>query len=166
MEQHEAMEMALWNYIDNLCSDAERQHVEQMLAEDTQWQEHYHELLEIHQSITGMEAEMPPMRFSKNVMEAIATTHIAPATHKYVNVRIINAIAIFFIAGLLAMLGYAFANARPDDSSTIPHFKAPDWHFNLHFDSSSVTILIAVNVILGLVLLDKMLHKKRKQQTS
>ena len=97
----EGMETRLWDYIDGLSSNEEKTVIEQLLEDNREWKEKYHELLDVHQLMQSSELEHPSMRFSKNVMEEISRLHIAPAAKTYINKNIIRGIVIFFVTTML-----------------------------------------------------------------
>src|SRR5262249_24087542 len=90
MNTEQPMEDRLWEYIDGLCSPAEKTIIDELLATNREWQLKHRELLNIHQLLNSSELEAPSMRFTKNVMELIALLHVAPATKTYVNKNIIK----------------------------------------------------------------------------
>src|ERR1700761_5730669 len=71
-DPQQMMEERLWDYIDGLSSTAERSAIEEMIASNIEWQRKYRELLDLNQMMNSSELEAPSMRFTKNVMEAIA----------------------------------------------------------------------------------------------
>src|ERR1700748_2764253 len=89
MTTQEEMEQRLWDFIDGLDTAAERSFIAKLLADTKPWQSKYQELLNIHQSLTASDLEVPSMRFGKNVMEEIARHQIAPASKSYINKYII-----------------------------------------------------------------------------
>src|SRR6476646_2113647 len=104
------IEQRLWNYIDNTCDAEERRMIEEFLQNDDSWKKKYQELLYVNKLMhESIELEEPSMRFAKNVMEEIAQSHIAPATKTYINKRIINGIAAFFIIVIGCLLIYGFS---------------------------------------------------------
>jgi hypothetical protein len=158
------IEQQLWSYIDGFSSAEEKTAVEKLIASNLDWKNKYHELLEVHQLMSSSDLEQPSMRFTKNVMEEIAKFHIAPATKNYINKKIIWGIAAFFITIIAGFLIYAFAqvdwnfqdNSKPLlDLSTINMSKI--------FNNNFVNGFMMVNVLLGLVLLDRVLANKRKK---
>jgi len=164
MNQQENIEQRLWSYIDGFSSKEDKTAIEKMIASNPGWRNKYHELLEVHRLMSTSELEQPSMRFTKNVMEEIAKLHIAPATKNYINKKIIWGIAAFFITVIAGFLIYAFAqvdwnfqdNAKPLlDLSTIDMSKI--------FNNNFVNGFMMVNVLLGLVLLDRVLASKRKK---
>jgi len=161
MEQMEELEMQLWEYIDGTCSGADSQRIAVLIASDEEWRHKYNELYAIHSAIaTSAELEHPPMRFTKNVMESVAATHIAPATKKYINKSIIRGIAAFFIITIASLLGYALANTNWSGGAGT--FTIPKFNLGNLFNSSFFNIAIAINIVLALVLADKILRKKQR----
>jgi len=154
----------LWEYIDGLGAADERLTIEKLLATDQQWKEKYHELLELHQLVHSSGLEEPSMRFTKNVMEEIAKYQIAPATKAYINTKVIWGIGIFFIALIVGFLAYGFGqinwasqsdNKLPVDVSKID--------FSRFFSNTYINVFMMINVVLGLMLLDRFLASKRKK---
>jgi|SRR5215204_4355576 len=164
MNQEQNIEQQLWAYIDGISSSEERTSIEKMLQSNLEWKNKYHELMEIHQLVNAAELEHPSMRFTKNVMEKIAQYHIAPATKDYINKKIIWGIATFFITLIAGFLVYGFAqidwNAEGDSTLSV-NFSEVD--YSKIFNNNFVNGFMMVNVLLGLVLLDRVLANKRKK---
>src|SRR3954451_12826938 len=117
------IELRLWNYIENVCDAEERKVIEGLLQNNEEWKKKYQELQQINQlMLESIELEEPSMRFAKNVMEKIAQSHIAPATKTYVNKKIINGIAAFFIIVIGGLLIYGFSqiNLSATGNNTLP----------------------------------------------
>ena len=161
--KQEEIEMQLWEYIDGICNEADRQRISLHMAEDAAWKEKFEELSAFNSSITdNLELEQPSLRFTKNVMEAVAATRIAPATKKYINPAIIRGIAAFFIIIITAIMGYAFATAKwSTGTSLFTDFPLKKIDLSSLLNSAYINIFIMVNIVLGLVLLDSILSKKR-----
>lgn len=164
MNQQQHIEEQLWSYIDGFSSEEERSSIEKLLQNNVEWKNKYHELLDAHQLIKSAELEQPSMRFTKNVMEQIAKYQIAPATKTYINKRIIWSIGAFFITMIVGFLIYGFGQINwnvsgdtklPVDLSKIDYSKI--------FKNSYVNIFMMINVLIGLVLLDRVLANKRKK---
>ncbi|HEY4208714.1 MAG TPA: hypothetical protein VGM31_17930 [Puia sp.] len=176
MDTHIQMEERLWDYIDGLGSPEERSAVQTLIAENIEWQRKHKELLNVHLMMTDSELDEPSMRFTKNVMEEIARHHVAPATKTYINKNIIRGIGAFFLTLITGFLVYCLAQFRwtaPQDSSRIiPRYnigldeemKKFDW--SKVFNSAYTNIFMLVLVILGLVLLDMYLQRKKQQRES
>ncbi len=98
METNEEIEMILWEYMDGTCRPADMQRISILVERDELWKQKYTELSAFQKSIAdSLQLEQPSMRFTKNVMDAVATVKIAPATKQYINKSIIRGIAAFFI---------------------------------------------------------------------
>jgi hypothetical protein len=181
MNSQQQMDERLWDFIDGLSSPGERSAIEGLIAANREWTIKYHELLELHQTMVSAELEEPSLRFSKNVMEEIARYHVAPATKSYINKNIIRAIGAFFlvtIAGLLVYcLGHWFgANQGVEEggiTGTSADMIAKYGHVIQHrvdsfnwsgiFNNTYVNIFVVVNMILGLMLLDMYMTRRRRQ---
>jgi len=163
------IEDRLWDYIDGNSNAEEKSFVEQLIATQEAWRNKYHELLELHQVInTSLELDEPSMRFSQNVMEEIAKYQITPATKTYINKKIINGIGIFFLAMIIGMLIYGlgqinWADTSGTSSDLITKYNPGKIDFSKFFNNTYTTIFMMVNVVMGLMLLDMYLGKKRKQ---
>jgi hypothetical protein len=164
MNTQQNLEERLWDYMDGLSAPTEKSIIDRLLETDAEWQAKYAELLEIRDMISASELEQPSLRFTKDVMEEIARLHIAPATTKYINKRIVWGIGIFFITVLVAFLVYGFGQvewstqgdtALPIDFSKVDYSKI--------FNNTFVNIFMMINIVLGLFLLDRYLAGKRKK---
>ncbi|MBS1599857.1 MAG: hypothetical protein JST75_16645 [Bacteroidetes bacterium] len=164
MNEQENMEARLWEYIDGLTTEAEKSAIEKLIETNLEWQRTYRELLEAHKLITSTELESPSMRFTKNVMEDIAKYHVAPATSSYINKKIIWGVAAFFIVMIVGFVIYSFGQltwANSSSSSIIsPKLEKLNW--GKFLNNSYTNIFVMINVILGLMLLDMYLTRKKK----
>jgi len=164
MNQEQNIEQQLWSYIDGHSSSEERSSIDKLLQSNLEWKNKYNELQELHQLMNAAELEQPSLRFTKNVMEKIAQYHIAPATKNYINKRIIWGIATFFITLITGFLIYGFAqidwNAKSDSKLPV---NLSQVDFSKIFNNNFVNGFMMVNVLLGLVLLDRILANKRKK---
>jgi len=167
MSQEQYIEQQLWAYIDGIYTNEERSVVEKLLQNNFEWKNKYHELLEVNNLIRSSELEQPSMRFTKNVMEKIAQYHIAPATKNYINKKIIWGIAAFFITLIAVFVVYGFAQVdwTSADNSDIPidFSKLSQVDYSKIFSNNFVNVFMMVNVLLVLVLLDRVLANKRKK---
>ena len=166
MNQEQNIEQQLWAYIDGVSSREERTAVEGLLQSNLEWKNKYHELMEIHQLMNTAELEHPSMRFTKNVMEKIAQYHIAPATKNYINKKIIWGIAGFFFTLIAVFLIYGFSQVEwtsgTDSKYSIDLSRLSEVDYSKIFNNNFVNGFMMVNVLLGLVLLDRVLANKRK----
>ena len=159
------IESRLWDFIDGLSDSSEQSSIKKLIAENTEWKAKYHELLELHQMIHSTELEQPSMRFTKNVMEEIAKYHIAPAAKEYINKKVIWGLAGFFITLVVGFLVYGFSQV--DWSTGSPgkglgiDFTQVD--YSKMFNNDYVNYFMMLNVVLGLILLDRFLSSKKKK---
>jgi hypothetical protein len=173
MNTQQNMEERLWDYIDGTCSPEEKSSMEKLVESNVEWRAKYKELLEVHQLMANhIELDEPSMRFTQNVMENISKYQIAPAAKSYINKRVIWGIGTFFLLSILGFLVYGFFqinwNTTGGSSNLINGINQNLDSFNKvdigkFFNSTSTTLFMMVNVVLGLVLLDMFLTKKKRQ---
>jgi hypothetical protein len=166
MDTQQNIEERLWDYIDGNCSEQEKSFIQQLVESNLQWRAKYTELLEVHQLMqNSLELDEPSLRFRQNVMEEISKHQIAPATKSYINKNIIRGIGAFFIIMLLGFIISGFAQVNWNDNSSgfnLPlDFAKLDW--NKFFNNTYTNIFMMVNIVLGLMLLDMYLGKKKKE---
>ena len=168
MNKHQNIEERLWDYIDGNSNEAEMSFIKQLIQSNDEWKLKYAELLEVHQMMhTHIELDEPSMRFRQNVMEAIAVNLIAPATKSYINKKIIWGIGFFFITMILGLIIYGFSQINWETTNTNSRFKVDfnkvDW--SLFFNNTYTNLFLMINVVLGLMLLDMYLSKKKVEKT-
>jgi len=160
------MEARLWDYIDGNSNTEEHSIVEKLIASNLEWKVKYKELLEVHQLVSGhLELDEPSLRFSRNVMEEIGKYHIAPAAKTYINKKIIWGIGIFFLTTITGVLIYGLGQvdwSSGNSNSSLP-FKVPNIEWSKFFNNTYTNIFLMVNTVLGLMMLDMYLGKKKKQ---
>lgn len=163
MNTEHNMEERLWEYIDGTCSPSEKSVIGQLLDADRSWKEKYRELLEVHQLIHSSELEEPSMRFTRNVMEEISRLQIAPAAKTYINKKVIWGIAGFMITLMVAFLVYGFAQvdwSAAGEGNNLVNLDKVD--FSRFFNNTWMNFFMMVNVVLGLMLLDRYLSNKKQ----
>jgi anti-sigma factor RsiW len=161
----ENIEEALWEYIDGISSSEERTAIEALLQKNMEWKSKYQELLQVHQLLHSTELDHPSMRFTQNVMEEITRHHVAPATSTYLNKNVIYGIGAFFLLMILGLLVYGMAQmdwsaAGPAQDLPIDFSKVA---WSRLWNNAYTNIFMMVNVVLGLMLLDKYLARKKQQ---
>jgi hypothetical protein len=164
MNTQQNMEERLWDYIDGICNPGEKSVIDQLLESNREWKKKYGELLEVHQLIHSTGLEEPSLRFTKNVMEEISKYQISPAAKTYINKKIIWGIAAFMITIIVAFLIYGIAQvdwSAGGESTTLIDFSKID--LAKFFSNTWMNFFMMVNVVLGLMLLDRYLNSKRKQ---
>jgi hypothetical protein len=176
MHTEQPIEDRLWDYIDGLSSPGERSMIEDLLARNQEWQEKYRELLQVHQLLNVSELEAPSMRFTRNVMEEIARNHVAPATRTYINKNVIRGIGAFFLTLILGFFCYALSGIRwgkasgnaspgwmPDNSSLGMDKLKVD--VSPAFNATYISLFMLISVVMGFVLLDMYLQRRKRQST-
>lgn len=168
MNTQPSIEERLWDYIDGLSLPEEKSAIEQLIESHIEWRNKYRELLDVHELMSkNLELDEPSMRFTQNVMEDIAKFHIAPAAQSYINKRVIWGIFSFFILMIVGFLIYVFGSLTWNSSSNQPlpfHMNSlTNFDFSKLFNNTYTSIFLMINAVLGLVLLDMYLGKKKKQ---
>jgi len=153
----------LWEFIDGQSSMEEKSAIENLIETNKQWKEKYHELLELHQLVQSSTLEEPSLRFTKNVMEEIAKYQIAPAAKAYINNKIIWGIGIFFITLIIGFLIYGFGQVDWNANDNTLPIDISKVNYGKFFNNTYVNVFMMINVVLGLMLLDRYLPAKRKK---
>jgi hypothetical protein len=177
MNTEQTIEDRLWDYIDGISNPAERSAIDELLAANFEWRQKYRELLNVHQLLNTSELEAPSMRFTKNVMEEIARHHVAPATKTYINKNIIRGIGAFFLTMIVGFVTYVLAQfnwfaAGAGSSKILP--TSPNLNLerlnNLNvskaFNSTYITVFMLILVVMGFMLLDMYLQRKKEKQST
>lgn len=157
LSKEQTIETVLWNYLDGRMSGEEKIQVEDMLQNNVTWQACYKELVKLNQVINaGLEPDEPPMYLTKNVMEKISALKIAPAAKNYIDKKIINGIATFFITVIAGFLIYSFLQINwPGTGSTWFQFDLGKLNLAMYLSRQVLNVLLMLNVMIGLILLDK-----------
>jgi hypothetical protein len=178
MNTEQPMEDRLWDYIDGLCSPAEKSAIEDLLATNREWQNKHRELLNLQQLLINSELEAPSLRFTKNVMEGIARYQVAPATKSYVNKNVIRGIGAFFLTMIVGVLAYFTAQFKwttspasdSGDSLNLPSVEKLGLgrldNVSKAFNGTYITLFMLIAVVLGFMLLDMYLQQKKQSRSS
>lgn len=161
---HDDIDARLWEYIDGAGTAEERSVIDKLIAADLEWKQKYQQLLDTQQLLKSAELEEPSMRFTKNIMEEISRYHIAPATKNYINKKIIWGIGAFFITIIVVFTVYMLSQldwSSSGSNSALP-VDIPRIDFSKMFNNTIVNIFMMLNVVLGLMFLDRYLDNKRK----
>ena len=165
MDIQPTIEERLWDFIDGTCNAEEKTFIEQLIATNAEWKAKYKELLEVNQLMGHIDLEQPSMRFTQNVMEEIGKFQIAPAAQSYINKRVIWGIGTFFLLSIVGFLIYGFGqidwSSTSGGSKMSIDFSKVD--FSVFFNNTYTNVFMMLNVVLGLVMLDMYLSKKKKQ---
>lgn len=159
-QQFEGMEIQLWEYLDGICSEADRQCIAQLISSNEVWKKKYAELKALQDELVSMETEHPSMRFTANVMDNIAGAKVAGKTTRYLNNWVVKGIAAFFLIILGSVIMYSIV-AVDWTSSNIGTFS-----LGKLVDDDMMKVVMFINVILALMLLDKVLNRQRAEKAS
>ncbi|HEY0434593.1 MAG TPA: hypothetical protein VGC95_12005 [Chitinophagaceae bacterium] len=160
------LEPRLWEYIDGLGSAEERAAIEIAIHSRPAWKTKYDELMEIHQLVQTSALDEPSLRFTKNVMEEIAKYKIAPATKSYIDQKVVWGLGIFFVAMIVGFLIYGFGQADWTSTQQIEGVipaEVTKFDFTKFFNNAWVNVFLMINVVLGLMLLDRYLDARKKK---
>ena len=171
MNTQSSIEERLWDYIDGHSLPEDKSAIEQLIDSNIEWRHKYHELLEVHQLMTNnLELDEPSMRFTQNIMEAIGKEHIAPAAKSYINKRIIWGIAGFFMISIICLLIVGITQVNWSDGSgtgnssiNLNKINFDKIDVSKFFNSTYTSIFMMINVVLGLMLLDMYLHRRKTE---
>lgn len=163
----EERDFLLWRFFHKDLTPQELMLVQEQLASNIDWQNAFVQIQRDEQQFSLLETEMPSLRFSKNVLEAIATKTIAQPTKSYVNTKLIKAIGFGFIALVTVFLIVAISQVKWTSGSGQAHeltsVKLPSVHINWGFASSNSWLYgcFAIVMVCGFVLVDRLLASKR-----
>lgn len=161
----EQIDIQLWNYMDGLSSNEERSSIERLLQENAEWKNRYSELLALQDMLQASTLEEPSIRFTKNVMEAIAQESIAPSISKYINQRVIWGIGIFLLLLITGSVLYCISQVSwSGSSSTIiqtDKLNLDKVDFSQVFNNNLINAFLLINIILGLFFFDRLLSSRR-----
>ena len=162
------IEEKLWSYIDGTTSGEEHEFIHKLVQTNSEWKTKYAELMEVHEIMkANIDLEHPSLRFTQNVMEEISRLYITPATRNYINKNVIWGIGIFFLTTILGLIAYTLGQidwSAPSGSGNIPEFNMRTVNWGSMFNSTYVNVFIMVNIVLGLMLLDMYLTKKKNER--
>jgi hypothetical protein len=161
MSTQQHMEDRLWDYIDGTCTAEEKLFIEQLIASNLEWKVKYRELLDVHTLMSDhLELDEPSMRFTQNVMEEIGKYQIAPAAKTYINKNIIRGIGAFFLCTIIGFLVYTLVQFNWTVAGSEVNVGKMD--LSKIYNSPIGSVFMMVNVVLGLMLLDMYLRRKKK----
>ncbi len=159
------IEEKLWNYIDGSLEKDENDFIEQLLQHNQEWKVKYAELMDVHQLMQdNIDLEHPSLRFTQNVMEEISRLYITPATRNYINKNVIWGIGIFFLTTIIGLIIYTIGQidwSQPD-TGMLSDLQV-NFNWGQMFSSTYMNVFIMVNILLGLMLLDMYLTKKKEK---
>jgi hypothetical protein len=109
-------------------------------------------------------------------MEEIARFHVAPATRTYINKNVIRGIGAFFLTLILGFTAYILSQfhwtGNQDSATLLP--KTPSLGLDKlnsvdpskYVNGTYISLFMLISVIMGFVLLDMYLNRRKRQQTT
>jgi len=153
------IEEQIWDYIDDNLTIEEKKAIAAKIASDQTYRTLYRELLTVNLHLGKLEIDMPPMAFNRKVMDLVGQ-EIAPVSLKTkVDLRIIYAVAGFFILTLSAILIYAISQTH----FTASAINVPDISidFSRYLTPSFIKIFLFTDLLIGFIYLDGFLRRKK-----
>ena len=150
MQQYE-IEQRIWAYLDGLDSPAERRETETLIVSNAVWKETYQKLLAMQFMFGDKELlEQPSMRFTKNIMDELATVEPAPKMQPLAKSWVVKLLGAFFILSTMVLI---ILSITMESSGK---YKIPDWGMlNNHQHHQILFCAAAINILVLLVLADK-----------
>ena len=161
--KEEEIEFQIWQYIDGTCTGTEHDRIAALIVTHAAWKRKHKELAALNESLSEtFEAEVPSMRFSKNVMDRIATTPLARPSKKYINLGVIRSITVLFAAAFALILVCVIVAAKQNSPATSSFSRLNAVRFDLAalLNSPMFNLLIALNIVLALVFLDAVIRRR------
>jgi hypothetical protein len=164
MENIDERLVALWALQDGELGESEQKSLLEFLESHPEIAQEAEYIRVLAESLeAALDLDLPSMRFNRNVMEAIETQTIAPATRTYVNNKVMALIAAISALSVLSIWAYASIMARwePLVSTGKYHFKFPAAKELVSgiYRHDMVVAAVMINGILLLVLLDRFLRR-------
>ena len=158
------MEDQLWDYIDGNCSVDEIKLIKDLLDTNRVWANKYEELIKLHQLIgEGIQLDMPSPSLLSGVMKEVGELQLATVPKRYINRNIMRAITtcVLFSMGVLLTVAFLQVNwSAPGGANAIVNINF-DLDFSKIFNSAYTNIFIMVNIVLGFILLDIYMDKRK-----
>lgn len=172
MDTNPHIEAQIQQYIDGTCTPAEQEAIARRIAQEPAWANAHREALAIHQLLQQhMEPMEPSLRFSKNIMEQIATLPLPGQKKRYLHPWMVGSIAATLLIMLLVVLGMQVAQTGAEEltgTSTLPlpQVSLPTWDWQQLLSGRSAMLLMLLHTVLGFALLDKWLRSRRPHSTA
>ena len=160
------VEQRIWNYIDGSCSPEEQKRIEDLIKTDPEYRNAYLELLEVNKLLTENNMEAPSMSFTRNVMEKIKTEPVPRSIKTLVDKRIINAITIFFLVSISAVLIFMLLQVdwqlQPEGDWTV---RLPEMQLSASAKDWITKGFLFLDIVIALYGVDFLLRKKLLKQS-
>lgn len=153
----------IWKYAEGTCSPSELATIEKLLADDPTLQAELDMALEVQSTLTAMKPDVPSMRFTKNVMEALPLNLYPPLSEGLVK-PIWKKIFWFALAAVAAGL-FSLPNSSVPTTTQLPYADKLMEGFGSTIENlPPVTVqffALTVIALLTLALVDKVFISRR-----
>ena len=164
MNRRNIMEDQLWDYIDGNCSVDDIKFIKDLLDTNKVWANKYEELIKLHQLIgESIRLDKPSSSLLPGVMKEVGEFRLAAIPKRYINRNIIRAISTCVLFSIGALLTVAFLQVNwsaPGGVNAIVSINF-DFDYSKIFNSAYTNIFIMVNIVLGFILLDIYMGKRK-----
>ncbi len=162
--KQEEIEIQLWDYIDQTCSQQDKERIAALLEKDLVWQQAYQELLQFQGSLkNNIATEKLKDGFTSKVEQAIKQTATPQKTYHFHN-WIIKGIAAFFIISISTYFIYALIQIDWSLTNSNTAFETPKLslpELNFSYSPQLLYTLTFASLILILAFLDKAIFTRR-----
>ena len=155
----------LWKYAEGQCTPSELAQIEKQLADDPALRKELDQMLEVQSVLVSMEPDVPSMRFTQNVLDALPAIYPSEITEP-----LVGAIwkKLFWVAlgALAAAIFFLPRTSQPTNDLLAPYLEPiASGISNVLGQVPSVTLQYFVLTLLSIALLailDKLFLKKMK----
>lgn len=160
MEQEE-MDKCIWDFIDKSGDGAYLRGIEQKINSDHNWAARYEDLNALSTQLTRLPVEQPSLRFTQNIMDALADVPQPVSAQSYINMRIVKCIAAVFLCIIAGALCYfiAVTNWSPNDLPVTSRTVAAPISVTAFIQG-----IVAINILLGLLFFEKISARLLRHQ--
>ena len=153
------IEQQLWDYIDGNLDANQAKVIQEKIDNDADINLQYEGLLSLNLAFQELDLEEPSMSFTRNVIDSVKLEPAPISLKTKVNTNIIYGIGGFFVALILALIGYVFYHSKLQFSDFNTQTKLDiDW--NTLISPMAIYGFLFIDLVIGLVFLDYLLRKK------
>jgi len=153
------IEQQLWDYIDGNLDANQAKIIQEKIDNDADINLQYEELLSLNLAFQELDLEEPSMSFTRNVMDSVKLEPAPISLKTKVNTNIIYGIGGFFVASILALVGYVLYHSKLQFSNFNTRINLNiDW--NTLISPMAIYGFLFIDLVIGLVFLDYLLRKK------
>jgi hypothetical protein len=158
MESQENIESKIWDYLDGRLSGVELEQVKTKISSSDEWKNTYESVFLIHSDLQNLSLQKPSLDFTASVMQKVTQQSQVKQKRSF----IVGAIGLFFAVCIILLLLKAFSAGGLDREDGLWSFRGFELlpHFG-RMNESGVYFFMSLNVLLLLVLVDKLLVERK-----